>query len=140
MILLVYTSTADKDLINRLGRPEYSYRFVIREFMPLLHEFGKVIDINHPEHEVDAIYASCLARGERCLFLCFMPPGKTPFRLKCPTIPVFAWEYDILPNEPFGGRPRNDWTRVLARFGTAITHSSFVVESTRAQLGQNFPV
>jgi glycosyltransferase involved in cell wall biosynthesis len=140
MILLVYTSTADKDLVKQLGCPEYSYRFVIREFMPLLHEFGEVIDINCPEQEVDNIYASCVARGEQCLFLCFMPPGKTPFRLKCPTIPVFAWEYDVLPNEPFRGRPRNDWTRVLARLGTAITHSSFVVERTKAVLGKNYPI
>ncbi|HTV84703.1 MAG TPA: glycosyltransferase [Dyella sp.] len=140
MILLVYTSTADKDLVTRLGCPEYSYRFVIREFMPLLHEFGKVIDIADPEQEVDAIYASCVARAEPCLFLCFMPPGKTPLRLNCPTIPVFAWEYDNLPNEAFRGRPRNDWTRVLARLGNAITHSSFVAERTRAVLGPNFPI
>lgn len=140
MKLLVYTSTADKDLVKRLGSAEYSYRFVVREFMPLLHEFGKVVDINHPEQEVDTIYAACQARGEQCLFLCFMPPGKTPLRLRCPTIPVFAWEYDILPNEPYRGRPRNDWTRVLARLGTAITHSSFVVEHTRAALGQSFPI
>jgi glycosyltransferase involved in cell wall biosynthesis len=140
MILLVYTSTADKDLIKRLGLPEYSYRFVIREFMPLLHEFGKVIEVSQPEQEVDAIYAACLARGEDCLFLCFMPPNKIPLRLRCPTIPVFAWEYGTLPNEPFRGRPRNDWTRVLARFGMAITHSSFVVERTRSLLGPNFPI
>lgn len=140
MILLVYTSTADNDLVERLGSPEYSYRFVIREFMPLLQEFGKVIDIKHPEQEVDAIYAACVARGEQCVFLCFMPPGKTPIRLRCPTVPVFAWEYDTLPNDPFQGRPRNDWTRVLARLGTAITHSNFVVESTRAMLGKSFPI
>jgi glycosyltransferase involved in cell wall biosynthesis len=140
MILLVYTSTADRDLVKRLGCPEYSYRFVIREFLPLLHEFGKVIDIADPEQEVDAIHSACLARGEQCLFLCFMPPGKTPFRLSCPTIPVFAWEYDNLPNEAYRGRPRNDWTRVLARLGCAITHSSFVAERTRAALGQDFRI
>jgi glycosyltransferase involved in cell wall biosynthesis len=140
MLLLVYTSTADKDLVKRLGLPEYSYRFVIREFMPLLREFGNVIEVSQPEQEVDAIYAACLARGEDCLFLCFMPPHKTPLRLRCPTIPVFAWEYGTLPNEPFRGQPRNDWTRVLARFGMAITHSSFVVERTRSLLGPRFPI
>lgn len=140
MILIVYTSTSNDDLVKRLGRPEYSYRFVVREFMPLLAEFGKVVEVNDPEREVDAIYATASARGEGCLFLCFMPPNKTPFRLQCPTVSVFAWEYESLPNEAFQERPRNDWTRVLGRLGSAITHSSYVVERTKAALGEDFPI
>jgi glycosyltransferase involved in cell wall biosynthesis len=140
MILIIYTSTSNNDLVQRLGRPEYSYRFVVREFMQLLAEFGEVIEVANPEFEVDAIYTAALARGEACLFLCFMPPNKTPFRLQCPTVPVFAWEYESLPNESFQQRPRNDWTRVLTRLGSAITHSSYVVERTKTALGKDFPI
>nr|WP_239556531.1 glycosyltransferase [Dyella flava] len=123
-----------------MGRPEYSYRFVLREFMPLLKQLGTVVEVADPADEVDPIYRDCLARGESCLFLCFLPPNKTPINLDCPTIPVFAWEFETLPNEAFGGKPRNDWRRILAKLGSAITHSSYTVECVHAQLGNDFPV
>ncbi len=91
MNLLVYTSTADCDLPQHLGAPEYSYRFVLREFLPLLRQLGTVIEVTRPEIEVDPIYHACRARGEDCFFLCFMPPNKAPLGMACPTIPVFAW-------------------------------------------------
>lgn len=140
MILLIHTSTAAKDVSQRLGKPEYSYRFVVQEFKPLLEQIGTVIEVADPQNEVDAIYEACAARGEPCIFLCFMPPSKTPIDLKCPTIPVYAWEFDHLPDEAFGGKPRNDWRRVLARLGAALTHSSYTVARTRAAMGPNFPV
>ena len=140
MILLIHTSTAASRIQQQLGRPEYSYRFVVEEFRPLLDELGIVIEVDDPERQVDAIHASCRRHGESCVFLCFMPPNKTPIGLTCPTIPVFAWEYEALPSEAFGGKPRNDWTRVLAKLGAALTHSSFTVDRTRAALGTNFPI
>ena len=140
MILIVHTSTAARNVAQQLGRPEYSYRFVLDEFRPLLNELGCVIEVDDPEQEVDTIHARCLQSGEACVFLSFMPPNKTPIGLACPTIPVFAWEYEALPTEEFGGKPRNDWTRVLAKLGHALTHSSFTVERTRAALGQGFPI
>lgn len=140
MILIVHTSTSAKSIAQQLGRPEYSYRFVLDEFRPLLEEFGSVIEVQDPEQEVDVIYARCQREGESCVFLCFMPPNKTPIGLSCPTIPVFAWEYETLPTEEFGGKPRNDWARVLAKLGHALTHSSFTAEQTRATLGDDFPI
>lgn len=140
MILIVHTSTAARNVAQQLGRPEYSYRFVLDEFRPLLNELGSVIEVDEPEREVDAIHARCQRDGEPCIFLSFMPPNKTPIRLNCPTIPVFAWEYEALPTEEFGHKPRNDWTRVLAKLGHALTHSSFTVQRTRAALGEDFPI
>lgn len=140
MKLLVYTSTAGRDLSKRLGQPEYSYRFVIQEFRPLLERIGSVIEISDPESEVDAIYETCRARGEECVFLCFMPPNKVPLGLACPTIPVFAWEYESLPSQEFNGKPRNDWVRVLNHLKGALTHSSYTVERARAFLGRDYPI
>lgn len=140
MIIIIHTSTPGGDLRHQLGRPEYSYRFVVEEFRPLLQELGTIIEVTDPEHEVDAIYADCQRNGESCVFLCFLPPNKAPFGLACPTIPVFAWEYDTPPNEAFGGKPRNDWTRVLGKLGSALTHSSFTVERVHDALGSDFPV
>jgi glycosyltransferase involved in cell wall biosynthesis len=140
MILLVHTSTSADNIPQQLGRPEYSYRFVVREFMPLLKLLGTVREVSDPAHEVDPIYRDCLARGEPCLFLCFLPPNKTPINLDCPTIPVFAWEFESLPNEAFAGKPRNDWRRVLTKLGSAITHSSYTVACVHTELGDDFPV
>lgn len=140
MILLVHTSTAHQDLPQQMGRPEYSYRFVLHEFMPVLEQLGTVIEVTDPEREVDPIHASCTERGEPCIFLCFLPPNKVPVNLTCPTIPVFAWEFETLPNEAFAGKPRNDWRRVLNHLGGAITHSSFTVDRTRSAMGFEFPI
>ncbi len=140
MILLIHTRTETQQIHRQLGRPEYSYRFVVNEFRTLLDELGVVIEVRDPETEVDAIYASCQRHGVPCLFLCFMPPSKTPIGLTCPTVCVFAWEYETLPNEAFAGKPRNDWRRVLTRLGSAITHSSFTVTAVRAALGADFAV
>lgn len=140
MKLLTYTSTPTRDLPSQLGLPEYSYRFVVQEFKPLLESLGDVIEVERPEREVDAIHEACRRYGEECVFLCFMPPNKTPIGLACPTIPVFAWEYDALPFEAFGGKPRNDWRQVLASVGSALTHSTYTVERTKAAMGSQFPI
>ena len=140
MKLLTYTSTPARDLHSQLGRPEYSYRFVVQEFRPLLEGMGEVLEMERPEREVDAIYEACRRYGEECVFLCFMPPNKTPIGLSCPTIPVFAWEYEALPFEAFGGKPRNDWRQILTSVGSALTHSSYTVERTQAALGKHFPI
>ncbi|MBE1159202.1 glycosyltransferase [Dyella acidiphila] len=138
MKLIIHTSTPEQDLAKSLGKPEYSYRFVVKEFRPLLEQLGTVIEVADPENDVDPIYAQCAARGEACVFLCFLPPCKTPISLECPTVPVFAWEFEVLPNEAFCGKPRNDWRRVLKRLGAALTHSSYTVARTRAEMGEDF--
>ena len=140
MKLLVHTSTPSHDIPQQLGRPEYSYRFVVREFKPLLEQLGTVIEITDPAQEVDPIYDACTASGEACVFLCFLPPNKVPLGLRCPTIPVFAWEFETLPDEAFIGKPRNDWRRVLSRLGSAITHSSYTVARTRKAMDKHFPI
>jgi hypothetical protein len=140
VILIIHTGTTARDISAQLGRPEYSYRFVLDEFRPVLEALGIVIEVADPENEVDPIYRGCLRHGEPCVFLCFMPPNKVPIGLACPTIPVFAWEYETLPNEAFGGKPRNDWARVLSKLGSALTHSSFTVARTIAALGADFPI
>jgi len=140
VIILVHTAFRHDNVQHNLGQPEYSYYFVLREFLPLLEGFGHVIDIRDPEKEVDTIYRASQQQGIPCIFLSFMPPNKTPIGLACPTVPVFAWEYSTLPNESFGNKPRNDWRRVLTYLGHAITHSTFAADAVRSQLGAHFPI
>ncbi len=140
MIFIIYSETDLGSLSGRLGAPEYSYWFVLREFRTVLERMGLVVFIRDPAREVDRLYRQFRERGEPCVFLCFEPPHKVPLGLACPTIPVFAWEFETLPDEDWTGDPRSDWRYVLNALGRAITHSEHCVRVTRAAMGQDFPI
>lgn len=140
MILIVYSAYDARTVAAALGDAEYSYWFVRRAFRPVLEKFGIVVPVTDPAQEVPAIAAAAEARGQPATFLTFEPPHKTVLGLRCRTIPVFAWEFDTLPDEVWDDEPRNDWRRVLAACGSAITHSRAAVETVRAAMGADFPV
>ena len=97
MKFLVYSAMNAETVVQNFGEPEYSYYFVLREFMPLLSRFGEVIRIEDPQNEVDEHYQQAQAAGQPCVFLSFSPPHLTTLGLRCPTIPVFAWEFSSMP-------------------------------------------
>jgi glycosyltransferase involved in cell wall biosynthesis len=140
MIIMVYSSYNAATIGESLGAPEYSYWFVRRAFWPVLERFGIVVPVTDPGREVDTIRASAAARGQQCVFFSFEPPHKTVLGLDCRTIPVFAWEFDSIPDEAWDDEPRNDWRGVLAATGGAITHSRFSVDAVRRTMGADFPV
>ncbi len=112
---------------------------MLKEFLPLLRGLGEVTVVEQVE-EVDSLYRQAREEGEECVFLSFAPPHKTPLNLQCPTVPVFAWEFDSIPNQQWLEDDRQNWAAVLQRCGRAITHSGLTVEATRAELGAAFPV
>ena len=140
MILLVHSETTASNIGTQLGRAEYSYFFVLREFRPLLQRLGVVVPVADPAREVDAIWRNASALGEDCVFLSFSPPHRTEIGLACPTIPVFAWEFDTLPDEVWDSDRRNNWVWALRRLGRAIVHSQGTATLVRGVLGQDFPV
>jgi len=140
MIIMVYSSYNAASIEGYLGAPEYSYWFVRRAFWPMLERFGIVVPVTDPAREVDTICRTAELHGEPCVFFSFEPPHKTILGLSCPTIPVFAWEFDTIPDEIWADEPRNDWTRVLAVTKAAITHSNFSVQAVRRSMGKNYPV
>ena len=140
MIILVHSETDAGTLAEKLGRAEYSYFFVLGFFRPVLERIGMVIPVADPAREVDRLYRQARAREEPCVFLSFAPPHRTVLNLACPTIPVFAWEFDSIPHEHWGSEPRHDWVAVLRRLGRAIVHSQATVEVIRKALGRDFPV
>lgn len=139
MRFLVFSEVNSARIEASLGLPDYSYYFVLKEFLPLLRGLGDVTVVEQVE-EVDAHYRQAVESGEPCVFLSFTPPHKTPLNLQCPTIPVFAWEFDSIPNQPWLEDDRQNWAQVLQRCGRAITHSGLTVAATRAELGEAFPV
>ena len=140
MRILVYSQVNAAQIAHSLGVPEYSYYFVLRDFLPVLRQLGEVIVVDVPELEVDKLYDEATRQGKRCVFLAFSPPHKTPLSLRCPTIPVFAWEFDSIPDEHWLGEQHQDWSHVLRHCGQAITHSGLTVEATLKVVGQAFPI
>lgn len=140
MRFLVYSQVTAAQIAASLGLPEYSYYFVLRDFLPVLRQLGDVLVIEHPEVEVDPFYDAACAEGERCLFLSFSPPQKTPLGLRCPTIPVFAWEFSSIPNEHWLDELNQDWRYVLQKSAQGISHSGLTVQAVKAELGETFPI
>jgi glycosyltransferase involved in cell wall biosynthesis len=140
MIFIAYSQVSEEQLNHSLGMPEYSYYFVLRGFLPVLRELGQVILVSNPEQEVDAIYNDWLKRGEECVFISFSPPNKSITGLRCPTICVFAWEFDRIPDEVWDGDPKNDWRSVFADHGRTITLSRYSTDAVKKSMGQDFPV
>jgi hypothetical protein len=139
MRFLVYSEVSAARIEASLGLPDYSYYFVLKEFLPLLRSLGEVTIVEQVE-EVDALYFQAREEGEDCVFLSFTPPHKTPLDLQCPTIPVFAWEFDSIPNQHWLEDERQNWATVLQHCKRAITHSGLTVQAARAELGEDFPI
>ena len=140
MKFLVYSQVTAARIATSMGLPEYSYYFVLRDFLPVLRNLGEVLVVEQPEVEVDRLYDQACAAGERCIFLSFSPPQKTPTDLRCPTIPVFAWEFDSIPNEHWLDEVNQDWSHVLGKCGSAITHSQMIVDAVRKEMGAQYPI
>jgi glycosyltransferase involved in cell wall biosynthesis len=140
VLILSYAETNAASIAANLGRSEYSYYFVHKLFRPLLGQLGTLVDIEEPAREVDALWSAAKERGEDCVFLCFEPPHKMPLGLRCPTLPVFAWEFDTIPDEVWAGEQRHDWIRVLRQSGQAIVHSTHTARVIGRALGDDFPV
>jgi len=137
---LLYSATTSRSLQKSLGRAEYSYYFVREKFRAMLEKRATVIVVADPEKEVDAIYDLMRAQGRDCVFLSFCPPHRMPRTTRCPTVPVFAWEFDSIPDEVWDDDERNDWRTVLARGGQAITHSQYSAQAIKSAMGSDFHV
>lgn len=139
MNFILYSDVNDHSISQSLGRPEYSYYFVLKAYRPVLESLGRVHRVSSIA-EVDPLYRQLLGAGEDCLFLSFTPPQSSPTDLECPTLCVVAWEFDSIPDEMWDDDPRQDWTRMLARHGRVITLSSHTARAIHRAMGEDFPV
>ncbi|MCU1719258.1 glycosyltransferase [Pseudomonas sp. 5P_3.1_Bac2] len=140
MILLVYSEINAQTIADNLGQAEYSYYFVLKAFLPTLQSLAEVRIVTDPYREVDHYYAQAKQRGEACILLSFTSPQNTPLGLRCPTIPVLAWEFEDIPNEHWQGQRQQDWRYPLKRCTQAITHSDMTVQAIKAQMGDDYKV
>jgi glycosyltransferase involved in cell wall biosynthesis len=140
MIFILHAHSSAEKLNGCLGMQEHSSSFILNGFLPVLQELGQVVVVSDPETQVDVIYDGCRERGEGCVFLSFSPPHKAAVGLRCPTVCVFAWEFDRIPDEVWDGDRKNDWRNVFSDHGRAITLSKYAADVVRKTMGQDFPV
>lgn len=122
-----------------LGAPEYSYYFLLKEFRPAFERLGQVSVLDDPA-QADARHDEAVARGEDCVLIAFTAPQNLPQPARCPVIPLFAWEFERIPDEAWGGNPRNDWRVALGGVAGAITLSEHALEAVRRALGPRLPL
>ena len=139
MILLEHSTFDASTIARNLGLPEYSYWFVRKAFRPVLEQLGVLVPLAKPQ-DADRIYRSARTHGDACIYFSFNPPDQIPVGLECPVVPVFAWEFDVIPNEVWNDDLTNNWAQVLAQTPAAITHSSFSVEVVKDELGPDYPI
>lgn len=140
MLFLVHSDINAQTIQRSLGLPEYSYYFVLKTYVEVLRELGRVVLLDDPLVQADALYDAARRDGEDCVFIAFAPPHRAPVGLRCPTLCVFAWEFSNLPDRAWGGEPRHDWRFVLRQHGRTITLSSHTAEVVRQVMGQDYPV
>jgi len=139
-VFLLYSATNYENLRDKLGHAEYSYFFVLEQFRTMLEKRATVIVVSDPASELDRIYEMMRKQGHACVFLPFCPPHLIPRDIRCPTVPVFAWEFDTIPDELWDDDPRNDWRTALSSVRGAITHSQYGAHAVASAMGRNFPV
>lgn len=137
--IFAYSPVAEGEIATALGRPDYSYYFVYKRFLPLLEKFGTVQPVADLQ-QLDTLAAQARAEGDEPILLLFAPPHEAPVNPACPVVPVFAWEFDTIPDEPLGGSERHNWVSVLSQTPVAITHSQFAVDAVRRSLGEDYPI
>jgi len=139
MNFILYSDVNDSSISQSLGRPEYSYYFVLKAYRPLFESLGQVHVVSSPA-DVDPLFRQLQQAGQDSLFISFSPPHKTPTDLQCPMVCVVAWEFDSIPAEYWDNDPRHDWSQTLARLGRVITLSTHTAQAIRRTLGEDFPV
>lgn len=139
MIILVSSKVSHSTIHASLGKPEYSYFFLMRDFLPALERIGQVVQVASVD-EIQALHTRYAANGQAVVFLSVSPPHQTPLGLPCPTVTLFAWEFDSLPNTAWEANPQNDWRYVFARSHGAICTSQETAQLVCAAAGPDFPV
>lgn len=134
MRFLLYAAHNRNRIGSALGKPDYSYLFVMKHFERFLPELGETVILE------DLDDAPRTADPDSEMLLLFMPPHKVPVELVDSAIPVFAWEFDTIPDEDWDGDFRNNWYNVLERAPGGITHCRFVAETVKTRLGGDYPM
>ncbi len=137
---LLHAAINDASISQSIGLTEYSYYFVLKDFVPVLERMGEVHVVKDPGAEVDALYRDITDAGGKAVFLNFTAPHNLVPEIQCPTVHVFAWEFDTLPTDSWLADGLQDWRFALGAHARAITHSQYAKNAIEDAMGPDFPV
>ncbi|MEM6414654.1 MAG: glycosyltransferase [Pseudomonadota bacterium] len=138
MKFILYSQTNEKTIAQNAGKPEYSYYYILKSYLPILETLGDVEIVYEPTQDVDRIYDQCQTRGQPCVFLHFTAPQNHIPSIRCPTIHVIAWEYSTIPSETWDDNPYNDWRLGLSNSIGALSISRYTVDTVKKALGDDY--
>ncbi|MBT4522038.1 MAG: hypothetical protein HOC23_18725 [Halieaceae bacterium] len=136
MTFILHSGIDESSIDSKLGKPEYSYFFVLEGFKKALETLDSVVVVSDPSNDVDTIFE----QDESSVFFSFSPPHRSPVDLACPTLSVFAWEFSNIPYETWDDDQRNDWRYVFKKHGRAIALSSYSARAVTDAMGPDFPI
>ncbi len=137
--LLLHCPFNATSVLRRLGEADYSYFFVMKRFLPVLETLAPVTVLEDLAG-LDEACARSQAAGRNPVALVFAPPHRMPDTASCQVVPVFAWEFDAIPDECWGDDPNQNWAAVLAGLPAALTHSLHTVAAVRRKLGDSYRI
>lgn len=140
MIIITYSKTTEQTIEKDIGKPEYSYYFIWKKYLPALQKIGTVVPVHNPAAEVDTLYSKYRKEKQPCVFLSFTPPDETTTGLRCPTVCVFAWEFSTIPNESWDGNEQSNWVLALTRARHALTLSSYAEDVIRRCVSRRYSI
>lgn len=135
--IIAFCPFAAAEIADHLGEADYSYTFVLQRFLPVLRTLGPVT-VCHEEGEIPGVCRRGRMAGREPVLFAFAPPHRLPAVAPCLTVPVFAWEFDTIPDESWNGDERQNWAAVLGRQPGCITHSRFAVAAVQRSLGAGY--
>ena len=101
MKYILYSAVSAENISQYLGKPEYSYYFVLKKYIPVFEKLGDVIVV----HSFVAIEEALAELGDSgSVVICCAPPNKSYINTRVRVVNIFAWEFDNLPNENVGSR------------------------------------
>ena len=136
MLFLVHTRLNSSTRAICSGLTDAQHYDTLQAMRPLLEQLGEVRIVDCPDTEVDSLFRQAGAEQRRCLFLSFTLPHNTPVGMECPTVAVFDWGYDTVPDHDWQHEPRNDWLWVMSQLAGVITGSHFSASVLRSAAGQ----
>lgn len=137
--IIVYSKVNADNVSEQLGMAEYSYFFVLQDFLPSLEKLGAV-QVAQDKNDILRLVTDSSELGNECIVLQFTAPHNMFLDIPAPSIPVFAWEFDTIPNQPWGNVGMNDWRVGLSTAGAAITHSECTVNAVKKEMGADYNV
>lgn len=124
-MLLITSMYSEGDLVQRLGRDSYSYRYVYRAFAPLLDRRGCHCEVSGPRSRFEQAANDARRQDRAPVHLSFLPMHLMDVAADMPNIAVPAWEFPDIPAIDLDDDPRQNWARTAEQVDLIITHTQF---------------